>query len=141
MATKVSPLANTLQTTLVEVTSLVKAGIKAVTGSTGALYLVDVNNGDSNDVWVKLYDDTNPTMGTTDPDVILRIKANTREVHWIDGGPKYRLQARRKESGEPPLPYHLARLLTVLAFFRPAFSLSATFRSSGGTPYRWPPRR
>jgi len=86
MATKVSPLANTLQTTLVEVTSLVKAGIKAVTGSTGALYLVDVNNGDSNDVWVKLYDDTNPTMGTTDPDVILRIKANTREVHWIDGG-------------------------------------------------------
>ena len=86
MATKVSPLTDTLQSTLVVLTSLNVAGVDSVTGGSGTLHVVEVVNGDSDAIFIKLYDDGNPTMGTTAPDVVFEVAGSATRVVWIDGG-------------------------------------------------------
>lgn len=51
-----------------------------VTGAAGTIYMVDVDNtGNPADVaYLKIYDDVAPTVGTTDPDFIIKVPVNQR---------------------------------------------------------------
>jgi len=49
------------------------------------VYMVDVDNtANSATTFVKLYDATGPTVGTTAPDFILKVKASVRRVFVLD---------------------------------------------------------
>ena len=51
------------------------------------VYLVDVDNSaNAATTYVKLYDNAGPTVGTTAPDIILKVTASTRKVFTLDMG-------------------------------------------------------
>ena len=59
-----------------------------VTGAAGTIYMIDVDNtGNPVDVaYLKIYDDAAPTVGTTDPDFIVKVPVNERrQVVCPDG--------------------------------------------------------
>ena len=51
------------------------------------VYMVDVDNSANAAItYVKLYDSTGPTVGTTAPDIILKVTASARKVFVLDPG-------------------------------------------------------
>ncbi len=58
----------------------------AETGA-GTLFLIDIDNtNNSTKTYVKMYDATAPTIGTTNPDWIFMAPASVRRVYSIPGG-------------------------------------------------------
>lgn len=73
----------------VEVTDLENAGLNDITGAASSIYSIDIDNVDGGSptiIYFKLYDDKSPTYGTTDPNVMIRVAANVRQVWTIAQG-------------------------------------------------------
>jgi len=60
----------------------------AVTGASGTLYQLDVDNSGNSDnaAYLKLYDNASPTVGTTAPDLVFRVPVNQRRSICIPDG-------------------------------------------------------
>jgi len=76
VSTQVAPVG----TKLVKETDANATAQTSVTGAAGTIYMIDVDNtGNPADVaYLKIYDDAAPTVGTTDPDFILKVPVNQR---------------------------------------------------------------
>lgn len=80
MALSVTPQASPLAARLV-VEDAATATVRAnVTGGAGTISMVEVDNPNATPVWLKLFDNANPTLGTTAADWVLKIAGSTRRA-------------------------------------------------------------
>tara|TARA_R110000824_G_scaffold43107_3_gene126503 strand:- start:201 stop:563 length:363 start_codon:yes stop_codon:yes gene_type:complete len=91
MTTSVSPLASPLNQRIVLDTALSSAVALNVTGASGRWWSIDIDNANAHTTYVRLWDNLNPTNGTTDPDWILSVAANTRKVVVVPSGASFLL--------------------------------------------------
>ncbi|APU88968.1 hypothetical protein Rctr197k_171 [Virus Rctr197k] len=80
MALSITPQASPLATRLVEETAATSTAENNVTGAAGSLYMVDVDNPNGTVVYLKIYDNAAPTIGTTPADWVFRIPASARRT-------------------------------------------------------------
>jgi len=80
MALSVSTQVSPVGTKLVKDTDAGATAQTGVTGASGTVYMLDIDNtANPTDVaYLKIYDDASPTVGTTDPDFIFKIPVNQR---------------------------------------------------------------
>ena len=78
-----APFANKVLSADVDATVCANA-----TGTTGVLYLADIDNTGNalETLYLKLYDDAAPTVGTSDPNWIFKIKGGERKTYAIPDG-------------------------------------------------------
>lgn len=88
MALSVSTQVNPVGTKLIVQTDADEEVDVNVTGASGTIYMVDVDNtaNPAEDNYLKVYDDAAPVVGTTAPDHIFRFKGNERRVIAIPEG-------------------------------------------------------
>ena len=86
MALSVTAQASPLATTLVEETAATATMQANVTGSSGSLYMAEVDNTNGTQVYLKLWDSAAPTLGATAADYVFRIPAGTRRAVPFPGG-------------------------------------------------------
>lgn len=60
--------------------------VKNVTGSASTLYTVFVTNPNGFKVWLKIYDNVAPTIGTTVPDFIFQVDASVSRQYIMTAG-------------------------------------------------------
>jgi len=90
MANTVSPLASPLSKRIVRETGLTATVALNVTGTAGVWYSLDIDNSANGHItYVRMWDSLDPTNGTTDPDWIVSVAANTRKVVAAPGGSSY----------------------------------------------------
>jgi hypothetical protein len=84
----ISPLSSPLKTTLVVITDLEGTLVTDVTGATGAIRAIDIDNttGGASLSYLKIFDAKTGTLATTAPDWIFDSPAGTRQVYVIDNG-------------------------------------------------------
>jgi len=84
VSTQVSPVG----TKLVKNTDANATASTNVTGTSGTIYMIDVDNtGNPADVaYLKIYDAATPVVGTTDPDFIFKIPVNQRRQIVVPDG-------------------------------------------------------
>jgi hypothetical protein len=60
----------------------------SVTGSAGTIYQIDIDNSNNvtEAVFLKIYDDAAPTVGTTAPDFVIKVPTNQRRSMAIPEG-------------------------------------------------------
>ena len=60
----------------------------SVTGAAGTIYQIDVDNSANSDnaAYLKIYDDAAPDVGTTSPDMVLRVPVNQRRCFVVPEG-------------------------------------------------------
>lgn len=80
MTLSVTPQASPLGAKLVEETNATATIEANVTGGAGALYMVEVDNPNAGPIWLKLFDNPTPTLGTTPADWVFKIAATTRRA-------------------------------------------------------------
>jgi len=84
VSTQVSPIG----TKLIKDTDANATAENDVTGAAGSIYMIDIDN-TANAVdaaYLKIYDNASPTVGTTDPDFIIKVPVNERrQVVCPDG--------------------------------------------------------
>lgn len=73
MAVTITNLSNPLATRLIVNTDVDESADVNVTGAAAIIYLVEIDNSNnaSDTVYLKLYNNASPTVGTTHPDLIL----------------------------------------------------------------------
>lgn len=71
-------IGNPVGSKLIQETAATNAIEANVTGASGALFMIDIDNTNAGAVYLKLFDNAAPVLGTTAPDFVLRISANTR---------------------------------------------------------------
>ena len=78
-----APFANKVVSADVNATACTNA-----TGASGVLYLVDIDNTGNalETVYLKVYDNAAPTVGTTDPDWVLKVKGGERKTYAVPDG-------------------------------------------------------
>jgi hypothetical protein len=88
VALSVTPLSSPIGTRLVEETAANATAKNNVTGTSGNLYLIDVDNAANAGqiVYLKLWDNASPTVGTTAADWVFKIAAGARRVVAITQG-------------------------------------------------------
>lgn len=76
VSTQVSPVG----TKLVKDTDANATAETDVTGASGTIYMIDLDNeaNPADVAYLKIYDDPAPTVGTTDPDFIFKMPVNQR---------------------------------------------------------------
>lgn len=59
-----------------------------VTGTSGVIYNIDIDNSGNSDnaAYVKIYDNADPTVGTTHPDLVLKVAISSRRSFVIPEG-------------------------------------------------------
>lgn len=73
VSTQVSPVGNKL----IVQTSATATADNNVTGEAGAIYNIELDNSsNSSSVYLKIYDNASPVVGTTAPDHTFRVKGN-----------------------------------------------------------------
>jgi hypothetical protein len=83
VSTQVSPVA----TKVIVQTQATVAPDNNVRGIAGKVYMIEVDNSaNAAASYLKLYDDGNPTVGTTVPEFVLRVKAGQRRPLVIPEG-------------------------------------------------------
>ena len=84
VSTQVSPVGSKL---IVETDAGVTPDTN-VTGAAGTLYIIDVDNtgNPADQACLKLYDNAAPTVGSTAPEMVVRVKANQRRGVVIPEG-------------------------------------------------------
>ena len=70
----------------VDVTDIEEAGLNDIMPGATTIYSVDIDNIGSGVAYVRLFDEKSPTYGTTDPSVMIRVSATTRNVWTIAQG-------------------------------------------------------
>lgn len=80
MATfSVTPQASPLGAKLVEIASLNNTVCANVTGASGTLFMVEIDNtANAERIYVKIYDDAAPVVGETDEDLIFYVNPSER---------------------------------------------------------------
>ena len=86
MALSITPQASPLAARLVEETAATSTAEDNVTGGAGALYMIDVDNPNATAVYLKLFNDANPSLGSTPADWVFRIAATSRRAIAIPLG-------------------------------------------------------
>mgnify|MGYP001589379178 CR=1 FL=1 len=86
-AVTVSPQSNQIATKLIYDSDADGTSEADMTGTSGVLYVVDIDNtANAAASYVKLYDAAAPTIGTTAPDWIFKVAASVRRVLAITEG-------------------------------------------------------
>src|SRR3990167_3473614 len=86
-AVTVSPQSNQIATKLIYDADVNATGENDMTGTSGILYMVDIDNTANGAAsYIKLYDALSPTIGTTAPDWIFKVAASVRRVLAITEG-------------------------------------------------------
>lgn len=80
MALSVTPQASPLAARLVEETAANATSKNNVTGAAGILYSIDIDNPNASPVYLKIYDNAAPTVGTTPADWVIKIAASSRRA-------------------------------------------------------------
>mgnify|MGYP003111127096 FL=1 len=71
----------------VEVTELGNTGLSDFLSGSTTVYTLDLDNSANGAItYFKLYDNASPTYGTTDPVVMIEVKASTRQVWSVAQG-------------------------------------------------------
>ena len=70
----------------VDITDLDHVGLSDFVSSASTIYSIDITNNNGGIVFVRLYNNKSPTYGTTDPDIMFVVAANTRSVWTIAQG-------------------------------------------------------
>ena len=87
MAASVTTQQNSLGTKVGEDTAATATAVTNVIGSSGTIYYVEVDNtANSAASYLKIYNASGPTVGTTAPDLILRATGSTREYFVFPTG-------------------------------------------------------
>lgn len=88
MSLSVSTQASPIGTKLVQETAAGATPDNNVTGAAGSIYLLDIDNSNNSDnpAYLKVYDNAAPVVGTTAPDLIVRVPANQRRSMAIPEG-------------------------------------------------------
>lgn len=88
MTLSVSTQVNPVGTKLIVDTTADSTAETDVTGTSGVIYTLDVDNtsNGSNPAYLKIYDNASPTVGTTAPDLIFKVAANLRRMLVIPEG-------------------------------------------------------
>ena len=90
MALSLTPQAAPLAGTLIVETAASSTLNLNVTGTSGAWYILDINNSNATqDVYLKMYDDAAPTLGVTEPHWVIKIPAATRTTLNAPTGSAY----------------------------------------------------
>lgn len=92
MATfSITPQASPLGTKLVEILDLDNTLCANVTGAAGTMFLIEIDNtaNVADPVFVKIYDDAAPTVGTTDEDWILKADAGKKIPYAMPNPPAF----------------------------------------------------
>lgn len=83
VSTQVSPVG----TNLIKETNAGATANNDVTGTSGAVYMIEVDNSaNSAASFLKIYDDAAPTIGTAVPDYVFRVPANQVRQFVSPGG-------------------------------------------------------
>jgi len=84
----VTPQASPLASRLISISPSNAEPCNNVTGTTGLLYMIDIDNTGNpvTALYVKCYDNASPTVGTTPPDWIFKIDAGVRRQYLIPEG-------------------------------------------------------
>lgn len=88
MTLRVSSQVPPVGTKLIEETVATSTPNKSVTGESGKIYQVDIDNSGNSDnaAYLKIYDNGNPIVGTTAPDYIFKVGVNQRRsIVIVDG--------------------------------------------------------
>lgn len=86
----VSVQANPVASKFIEQTDCNSTSNDDVTGTEGTIYLVEIDNTANDEaVFLKIYDDVSPTVGTTEPDHIVKAKVNDVTTVSIPEGLDY----------------------------------------------------
>ena len=81
MATTVSPQASPLSQRIVKETALAATVVLNVTGASGSWWSLDIDNSANGRItYVRVWDNLDPTNGTTDPDWIVSVDSNERRI-------------------------------------------------------------
>ena len=83
---KTSPYNTALQSKLVIADDIDTTGVHDATGAPGAIFAVDIRNGAATTEWLNIYDNGNPVIGTTEPELIFPVGSTTGYVVYIDTG-------------------------------------------------------
>lgn len=88
MAVTTSTIADPLGTKLIiDADSDATSENDVTSGAAGTVYAVEIDNTSNNSaVYAKLVQSTNPTVGTTAPDLQLKVAASSKETYVIGGG-------------------------------------------------------
>ena len=88
MALSVSTQASPVATRLVVQTSATATADNNITNATGSVYMVDIDNtaNAGQAVYVKLYDNASPTVGTTAPDIVCLATQGIRRQYVMPEG-------------------------------------------------------
>lgn len=86
MALSVTPQSSPLATKLVEETAANATTKNNVTGAAGVLYMIDVDNPNASVVYLKIWDNAAPTIGTTPADFVVKIAASVRRAMAVPLG-------------------------------------------------------
>ena len=86
MATTVSPSNTPLNSTMVVIDNLTTTAETDLVGGSTTLGTISITNGSGGTAYLKIYDDANPTIGTTEPDIILEVSDGKTVSWWLDGG-------------------------------------------------------
>ena len=80
MTLSVSTQVNPVGTKLIVDTEANATAKNSVTGAAGAVYMAELDNGANSDnpAYLKIYNDPAPVTGTTEPDMILSVRASQR---------------------------------------------------------------
>jgi len=88
MTLRVSSQVPPVGTKLIEETVATSTPNKSVTGESGKIYQLDIDNSGNSDnaAYLKIYDTGNPIVGTTSPDYIFKVGVNQRRsIVIVDG--------------------------------------------------------
>ena len=88
MAVTTSTIADPLGTKLIiDADSDATSESNVTSGAAGTVYAVEIDNtSNTSAVYTKLYQSTNPTVGTTPPDLQFKVAASSKETYVIGSG-------------------------------------------------------
>lgn len=84
MAITQTPIAGPFRSTLSEESGATNSVVKNIKLGPTRLRAITINNTSAQLVHYKAYDDKNPTLGSTDPDLILPVPASTKLPYTFD---------------------------------------------------------
>jgi len=87
MALSVTPQASPLGANLIQETSSSSTVVANATGAAATLHMVDIDNAaNGSAVYLKIYDNAAPTVGTTAADMVFRCAGSSRRVYALPTG-------------------------------------------------------
>tara|TARA_R100001594_G_C3987166_1_gene251535 strand:+ start:513 stop:896 length:384 start_codon:yes stop_codon:yes gene_type:complete len=87
MAVTTSTIADPLGTKLIiDANSDATSESNVTSSAAGTVYAVEIDNPNTSAVYTKLVQSTNPTVGTTAPDLQFKVPASSKQTYLVGGG-------------------------------------------------------